>query len=714
MTETTGPNDRRAQTVAALGFVLQAAAFGALLGISIWKKSDAIQAVARLMVAALPIWVVVFLIFKQLRRVQAEELESAELKRAREGGGPDSIFEVDDEALLLERNRLRWMVQWMLPGTTVVMATILLIGHLLFWSWSLHKAFASPPEVVRPTQDPTMMMWVVVVIGLACFLYARAAIALSRFPSWRLLHAGATCMASNALACLGLVIALMAGTNFAWAEPLFACVVRVAMLVLGVELGANFILDFYRPRAPGIVTRPSFDSRLLGLVGEPGGIAKSIAEAVNYQFGFEVSSTWFYQLLQRWMFPIMVLTGVMVLLLSSIVVVDADEAAVLERFGRPVGEPQHQKVLEPGLHFKWPYPIDMVYRAPVKRMREMVVGEATQKDDDPRKPILWTEAHDYIPELMLLVASPRLTQPAEREPGGAEEAEVLARRGTESAAVSLLMVSVPIEYRIKDIQKYLYRYVEPEKLLEGVAYAYLSDYAAGVDIDQLMGPGRTEFNATFKKLLQDRLDELDVGVEIVFAGLRGAHPPATSQVANAFQAVVNAETSRAATITAAEGEARKLVISVAGTESQAKELDEAKQRLDELRKDTDADPLKLAEAEQRVDELLLGNPAKKIPALSGQVAAVTAEARAAVAMQIVEALTKVRAFATDVVAYEAAPELYKQRRMLEVFEGIQDIRKYLIVGDPSTVIIEYQTAEQGGLDRVLSEGLEKEKKRVGG
>jgi len=64
-----------------------------------------------------------------------------------------------------------------------------------------------------------------------------------------------------------------------------------------------------------------------------------------------------------------------------------------------------------------------------------------------------------------------------------------------------------------------------------------------------------------------------------------------------------------------------------------------------------------------------------------------------------------------VAAYTAASALYTQRKILEVYAGIGDIRKYLIVGDPKNVIIEYQTAQEGGLDRVLSEGLEAEKKK---
>jgi regulator of protease activity HflC (stomatin/prohibitin superfamily) len=549
-----------------------------------------------------------------------------------------------------------------------------------------------------------MTMWFVVGIGFPCFLYARYSIALARLAQWRLIRAGATCMAGNAFACLGLAIALMATGTIEWAEPLFAYIVRVALLVLGIEFAMNFVLDMYRPRIPGEIPRPSFDSRLLGLITEPGGIAKSIADAMNYQFGFEVSGTWFYQLLQRWMLPIVAVTVVAILALTSIVVVEADEQVVVERFGRRVQEPP--EALSPGLHLKWPYPIDVVCRAPVKRVSELVIGEAAEEDDqDPRKAVVWTEQHEYIPELMLLVASPKLAALSAEE-GGAETAS----GASESVAVSHLMVSVPIEYRIKDIHKYLYTNEDPVKLMEVVAYQYLSDYAAGVDIDELIGPGREEFNRELRKLLQDRLDELDVGVEIVFAGVRGAHPPAEAQVAATFQKVVSAETSMAATINAARGEARKILTAVAGTEARAKALDEMIQAKDRLRQDPTASETELAEAEQAVEDLLMGNPAKGIAPLSGRAAALIADARARSSRKVSEVASKVRAFGAEVAAYKAAPELYKQRKRLEIFEHMGPIRKFLIVGDPSNVIILYETRKDASLDQVLADGVEEERK----
>jgi hypothetical protein len=61
----------------------------------------------------------------------------------------------------------------------------------------------------------------------------------------------------------------------------------------------------------------------------------------------------------------------------------------------------------------------------------------------------------------------------------------------------------------------------------------------------------------------------------------------------------------------------------------------------------------------------------------------------------------------------AAPALYKQRKALEVYEDLDDIRKYVIVGDPSNVIVEYETSKEAGLDQVLSSGVEQERKRRG-
>lgn len=706
MTNTNPAGDRRAQHVALFGFIFQVSASVLLLALAYWQNSHLGSTLARFVMVGIPIWFVLYLVLSQIRRVGLESLETQELKRSQASGKSQALFEVESEALLLEQARLKWMIRWLLPSCTILISLLLLLGHFVGWGWSLNEVFDS--DVFHRTGAPTVMMWFMIGVGFVCFLCAKYVIALAQLPGWRLLRAGAVFLAGAALSAVVVSLALMVTEAFPWAEPVAAYLIRVALVVLGVEMAVNFILDLYRPRLPNEFPRPSFDSRLLGLLSAPGGITKSIAEAVNYQFGFQVSSTWFYQLLQRWLFPIAVLSLAGVLLCTSVVVVDADERVIVERFGRIVD--LEKAVLGPGVHFKWPYPVDIVHRAPEKRISELVIGEADQEDDEhghghEGAAVVWTEEHDFVAEMMLLVASPKL----ERMSAGVRFAPRRKSRSdvTESVAVNLLMVSVPIEYRIKDIYDYLYTYEDPEKLLENVAYQYLSDYAAGVDIDELIGPGRKDFNRELKRLLQARLDEMHVGIEIVFCGIRDAHPPAKAKVAEAFQEVVSASTNMASVIHAAKGEARRILTIIAGTETRALALDEAIRARDALPKNSP----ELPAAQRRVDVLITGDAQQGIAPISGDAAAIMADARANASEQTSRAAAKAFAFSAQVAGYDAAPVLYEHRKWLDSFQHLDDTRKYLIVGDRSNVIIEYETAKEAGLDQVLTEGVAEEHRR---
>ena len=272
-------------------------------------------------------------------------------------------------------------------------------------------------------------------------------------------------------------------------------------------------------------------------------------------------------------------------------------------------------------------------------------------------------------------------------------------------------MSVPIEYRISDPHAYLYNYIEPERMLEAVAYQYLTEYAAGVELSDFMGPERGKINADLKTNIQARVDELELGITIVFVGIRGAHPPAENNVAAAFQGVLAAENKKYAMINAARGEARKIRTGVVGTEARALALDEAILAANRLKSANPVDEVALAAAEQRVDELLLGNPAKGITPASGRASVEIAQARATSVRRVATASAKARVFATEVAALEAAPALYRGRKKLQIYKDLAYVRKYLIIGDSSNVIIEYEMLEEGGLDRILSEGLETERKQ---
>ena len=67
------------------------------------------------------------------------------------------------------------------------------------------------------------------------------------------------------------------------------------------------MFEIYRPRMKGQVAHLLYDSRLVGLLGQPGGIFSTVAQAIDYQFGFKVSDTWFYRFLEKAMVWIVLL-----------------------------------------------------------------------------------------------------------------------------------------------------------------------------------------------------------------------------------------------------------------------------------------------------------------------------------------------------------------------------------------------------------------------
>jgi regulator of protease activity HflC (stomatin/prohibitin superfamily) len=707
--------------VALGGLVIQVASVALTAAVWHWSGgSDAIKSCAVLMLVGVPIWVVLRIVFRQLRRVQAEELETTELRRAQAAGDNTALFEVDREELLIEQSRLKWMVKWLLPATTVILFTMLFVFQFTIWNWSFDAAFQplGSGGVIRTTQ-PTLWMWFIVFVGFVCFLFARYTLALARIrQEWEILRAGAACMAASAISCLLLALTLMASSQLSWVEPLYAYLVRAVLLILAVEFALNFVLDFYRPRTRRKLPRPSFESRLFGLVSEPGGIAKSIADAVNYQFGFEVSTTWFYQLLQRWFLPLVVTCFLIILGLSTVVVVEADEHVVVERFGSPwrenAADPNSPLViLGPGIHFKRPFPIDITRRVPVEQISELTIGEASKAEsEDPGKAILWTEQHEYVPELMLLVAAPQSASQPTR-PAVDPNAAPGARSADRSVSSSLLMVSVPIQYRIKDLNAYLYKYESVEKVMEGVVYQILSDYASNVDIDALISHGRRELNEELRTRFQAKINELGLGIDLVFVGIRGAHPPAQDQVAAAFHEVVSAETRMAATINAARGQEQTILTRVAGSVDRARELDAAIQEKKRIDSDPAATAEQIAAANARLDELLMGNPEKDILPIGGEAAVGIANARDGATQRISEAIRKSMAFSAEVASYNASPELYMARRRLDVYRRLGNVRKYFIDGDPTKVMIEWDDEEQAALDQVLESGADKERSKSG-
>jgi membrane protease subunit HflK len=81
--------------------------------------------------------------------------------------------------------------------------------------------------------------------------------------------------------------------------------------------------------------------------------------------------------------------------------------------------------------------------------------------------------------------------------------------------------------------------------LEELSTRAVVRYLAGMDMDDMMGPGRLQAAGTLRSDIQAAANQYELGAKIVFVGLQDIHPPTT--VASAYENVVSAAEERIAT-----------------------------------------------------------------------------------------------------------------------------------------------------------------------
>lgn len=677
----------RARNVALIGLIFEVllAAFFAIM--MAWTGSEALRGLTLLAACGIPIWLYMVLVYHQRILVQEEEIETEDLRRKQLDGHGEALF--DQEELLLAQRRLVWMYRWLLPIFTGLVVVLLVMAGLAGWSWKLGGSIRVTHWPGMRYEAATLAIWFVGGSAVLAFWLSRFASGLGHYPEWRMLRAGASWL-------MGLVLgaAAVAGTlaplhyypDIIGPERILAYVLRVLLLLLAVETLFNFVLDLYRPRQAGEEPRPAFESRLLGLFSEPGGIARSIADAVNYQFGFEVSSTWLYKLLERSALP---LAGFAILMLfgaSSFVIVQADQEAVVERFGRPL-----EKVLDPGLHVKYPWPIDVAYKVSTQRIHEFRLGEVDGSEDDTKNEplILWTNKHEQEPHLDVLISTPRLarfmaeviaTQPADEGDRARERLRSTFSETGAAVSVSMLRVAMTIQYEIANAKDWISRYKDPEAMLRAIASHELTQHSATQTVEGMLGEQRGELERLLRKRISARADEADLGIRIKFLGLQGVHPP--EETAEAFQDVIGAEQKRTASISSAEEDYNKRLSQVAGHVDQALKLNNAIEQLNRLESDAQATAEARQQARDRVRNLFFGNEKENINPIGGEAAGIIAKARAKRWSLENQAHADATVFSQKRVVKDAAPQAFYLRETLKAMAvGLEGVRKYVMAAE---------------------------------
>lgn len=238
---------------------------------------------------------------------------------------------------------------------------------------------------------------------------------------------------------------------------------------------------------------------------------------------------------RKWMTGIKIVLAAMVLLVlvsGSYYSIQEEEQAVVCTFGSP------KAVTTPGLHFKIPF-VQTVTKVNTT-IQGFKVGYLQDYQQD-----MGEEVEDA-----LMITSD----------------------------YNFIYVDFYAEYRVTDPVKALYASENPELILKNIAQNCIRTTIGSYSVDSVLTTGKNEIQSNIKQMILDKLEEYDIGIQLVNITIQDATPP-TTEVENAFKevetakqgketALNNANKYRNEQIPSAEAESDKILQDAEATKQQ--------------------------------------------------------------------------------------------------------------------------------------------------
>ncbi|MBL8762522.1 MAG: hypothetical protein JNL50_14605 [Phycisphaerae bacterium] len=649
-----------------LGLVLQGALAAILVVYGVVTRDHAAVTASAYTILGVPIWLALAIVFDQHRRERVETLEAEALTQQ---GGSASVFDTSGGEFRPAAKRLAAMHRLFLPIVSVVIGVAYLgVGY---WRLESSRKFLQATETMGSAADAHVTLGWGLAIGLLTgvvgFIFARFISGMAKQAIWSNLRAGAATIVGAAL--LGLGIAVGAFAELAGSDAVrraMPMVAPIAMMVLGVEVFANFLLNFYRPRKAGMMPAPAFDSRVLGFVAAPDRIAASISDAINYQLGFDVSSSWFYNLISRSVGVLAALAAVLLWAMSAVEIVEPHQRGIVLRFGA------FQREVGPGWHWKLPWPIERVevpaYELVDREGRRELVGETTTgvrqlqlgslPPVDAKKAILWTNEHAQE-EVYQIV-----------QPGAAD-----AKAGELGRDLALVSAELPLLYVIENVELYD-RLGDPgtrEAIIGAVARRQVVQFFSGLSVDGVLGGDPEALSVKLRERVNAAIGEIPngsgkgAGVRVVFVGVNGVHPP--REAADKFEFVVQAEQKREARLEDARKDRIEKLTKVVGSVELADKIVTELKALSQM-SDAGAGADAIKDQQFKVQTLL--------ETAGGAAASLVQKARADRWTTHMSERGRAARYVGQIAAFEANPELFQVSQYLDSLRAaIRDARVYV-------------------------------------
>lgn len=105
---------------------------------------------------------------------------------------------------------------------------------------------------------------------------------------------------------------------------------------------------------------------------------------------------------------------------------------------------------------------------------------------------------------------------------------------------NFIFVDFYAEYRVTDPVKALYASEDPESILRNIAQNCIRTTIGSYGVDSVLTTGKNEIQSNIKQMILDKLEEYDIGIQLVNITIQDATPP-TIEVENAFKQVETAK-----------------------------------------------------------------------------------------------------------------------------------------------------------------------------
>jgi len=216
---------------------------------------------------------------------------------------------------------------------------------------------------------------------------------------------------------------------------------------------------------------------------------------------------------------------VLLWLVTGLYIVGADQQGVIRTFGK------FSRIASPGIHWRFPWPIEQLDRPRVTQVKRVEIGFRTVDFGPPAKYI------DKPNESIMLTGN-----------------------------LNIIDCDMIVQYRINDARKYLFMVADLEETVRLCSEAALRQVIGKYDIDEALTTGKAQIQDETKALLQSILDRYHCGISIVAVQLQEVHPPAA--VRDAFKDVASAKEDQNRMVNLAQGYRNDLIPRTRGEAAQ--------------------------------------------------------------------------------------------------------------------------------------------------